>query len=172
MGTLGPKSRLGGASLFALRARADRGCGGHFADNRGPKLLLEHPPDAQCAALRELLGALGVEHLAEGLLGVRGLARQRAGRRALAHLLEEHVDEERLHLLGRLVQLHERGLLLGRERPGLRRSVDAIHQMISTSACSEPDSRSAWMIAMRSRGETPIVFSARTTCARVAAPEM
>jgi len=44
--------------------------------------------------------------------------------------------------------------------------------MISTSACSEPDSRSAWMIAIRSRGVTPMVFSARTTCANVAAPEM
>src|SRR6185437_6178855 len=46
------------------------------------------------------------------------------------------------------------------------------HHWISRSACSEPAPRSAWTIAIRSRGETPMVLSARTTDERVAAPAM
>ncbi len=137
------------------------------------QLVLDHLGDAERPGLRHALGPLIVEHVRPDPLGVGLLAEEGLVRLVLMHLLEEHPDEHAFELGRGVVQLLQRGLLLGRERGGGAGAgwIDR-HQMMSMSACREPDSRSACTIEIRSRGETPIVLSARTTWLSVGAPVM
>src|SRR5687768_1079837 len=130
------------------------------------------------AACRKMLRDLLVEHRRVGAHRVR-VERPILGQR-LAHLLQHHVEEQRLELagglgqrlLGRLARLAAKAgerVRVQRERLcSIGGGAANAHQMISSSALSAPAERIACKIASRSPGVAPSVLSAFTTSASFA----